>query len=148
MVKVRPHPTTPLLHTETLTQCPVPSMGVFPLKSGAHGRWVGPGRTQYKSWKKCQPQHLTEFKILLNYSPVPWATLSSPVIQSTKDGLHKVPRSHGQAWELLIGTLWGWALQFSGAVCDARLFVPHQMPESFSTYLCQTTLLLWSAVLC
>jgi len=45
---------------------------------------------------------------LQNLNADTWAILSVPAIQSTKDGLHKVPSSHGWEWELLIGTLCDW----------------------------------------
>lgn len=58
---------------------------------------------------------------LQNLNPVPWAILSAPVIQSTKDGLHKVLSSHREAWELLIGTFvgLGLAIQLCSAWCQA-----------------------------
>lgn len=54
---------------------------------------------------------------LQNLNPVPWAILSAPVIQSAKDGLHKVLSSHGETWELLIGTFVGLGLAIQ--LCSA-----------------------------
>lgn len=42
----------------------------------------------------------------------------------------------------------GLASQFTLAVSDTMLFVPLQRARSFSTRLCQATLLMWSAELC